>query len=419
MPEAHGPDVHVRSTFRSYRTELDPNPVQLLLLVQHAGAARFAYNWGLQWKLAARSPGVPVPTSIDLHRELNASKRRELAWLYEVSKCAPQEALRDLDRAFDNFRSGRAHLPRFKRRKKGLGSFRLTGSIHVAAGRIQLPRLGSISLKERGYRPTDRHVLSATVTHRAGRWFVCVRVRHSVRMGAPTPEHVVGVDFGIASLATLSDGTSFANPRAFYSTHRRLDCLTRRLARAAAASSRRARLEHRLALAHYRIANIRRDALHKATTAIAKRCGVVAIEDLSVAALSRGRRLSRAFHDAALGTFREMLAYKVADAGGSLVLAHPHFPSSRLCSSCGALNRMLPRSARTFVCPSCGFTLNRDLNAARNLLAVAVSSTETQNARGEITSSEVGRRLQPSALGEARTGGGRVWPPRENGRTDR
>jgi len=160
---------------RAFKTELDLSNKLKTACLQHAGVARFAYNWGLARKKAAFANGEKMPTAIDLHRELNALKKSELAWMYEVSKCAPQEALRDLDNAFTHFfrrlkerragKKAKPGFPKFKTKKKGAGSFRLTGAIHVFERSIQMPRLGLLRLKESGYLPTTGvHILSVTVS---------------------------------------------------------------------------------------------------------------------------------------------------------------------------------------------------------------------------------------------------------------
>ena len=203
---------------RAFKTELDLNDVQRTACARHAGTARYAYNWGLARKIAAFKAGQKRPSAIDLHRELNALKQTELGWMYEVSKCAPQEALRNLDRAFEHFfrrmrekKAGKpvkAGYPRFKSRKSGRGSFRLTGVIRVFDDGIQLPRLGRLRLKEHGYLPASGvRILSATVSEQAGRWFVSLQVE--MELPAPvgdTCKPVAGVDLGIAALATVSDG---------------------------------------------------------------------------------------------------------------------------------------------------------------------------------------------------------------------
>ena len=169
---------------RGFMTELDPNDRQWTSLLQHAGTARFAYNWGLERKIEARKNGEKNPSAMDLHRELNTLKQSEFPWMYESSKCAPQEALRNLDRAYTNFfrrckskAKGNKGFPRFKSKRNGIGSFRLTGSIYVSETHVKLPMIGAVRLKEHGYLPTsDVRVLSATVSERAGRWFVSLQV---------------------------------------------------------------------------------------------------------------------------------------------------------------------------------------------------------------------------------------------------
>ena len=164
---------------RAYKTELDLNDRQVTGCRKHAGAARWAYNWGLQRKQEAYRATGKSPSAIELHRELNALKQTEVPWMYEVSKCAPQEALRNLDNAFAHFfrratlkpsgkHRGKLGYPKRKTRKRGLGGFRLTGSIVVFPDAIRLPRLGHLRLKEHGYLPTDAKNLSATVSEQAG-----------------------------------------------------------------------------------------------------------------------------------------------------------------------------------------------------------------------------------------------------------
>src|SRR5260221_1616387 len=184
---------------RAYKTELDLNDQQLTACRKHAGAARWAYNWGLARKQDAYRKTGNNPSAIDLHRELNALKQTEVPWMYKVTKCALQEALRNLDRAFAHFfrratikQQGKLHgklgYPTRKSKKRGLGSFRLTGAIVVFPGVIQLPRLGRLRLKERGYLPTGGvKVFSATVTEQAGHWYVSLLVEH---------EHVVPENSG-------------------------------------------------------------------------------------------------------------------------------------------------------------------------------------------------------------------------------
>lgn len=265
---------------RAFKTELDLNNVQKTACAKHAGAARWAYNWGLARKIETYQNGEKVPTAIDLHRELNVLKKGELAWMYEVSKCAPQEALRNLDQAYAHFfrrvkekKAGRqipAGFPRFKSKKNGLGSFRLTGAIHVSEQAIQLPRLGRLRLKEGGYLPVEAvHLLSATVSERAGRWFVSVQVELDQPEPLETARPVAGVDLGEMALATVSDGTRIENPRALKNSLCRIKRLQRVVSRRKRGSANRQKAVRQLARAHLRAADLRKNALHQATSLLA------------------------------------------------------------------------------------------------------------------------------------------------------
>lgn len=373
---------------RAYRVELDPNNVQRSDMVRHAGCARFAYNWGLQrkqevWQMNQLPvPPLKTPTAIDLHRELNKRKGVDLGWMYEVSKCAPQEALRDLDRAYRNFFQGRARFPRFHSRHRGVGSFRLTGAIHVEDGHLVLPRIGRVKLKERGYLPLHVRALSATVSERAGRWFVSLGVEEGHPEPVPPTGEPVGVDLGIASLVTVSDGTVIENPRSLMARERKLKHLQREVSRKEKGSRNREKAKRRLSRCHAKIADLRKDALHKATTWLARTKPVIVVETLRPKNMFRNHALARSLSDASFGEFVRQLEYKCRWYGSRLMKADPFYPSTKRCSGCGHIKEELPLSERTYICEECGLVMDRDLNASRNLAMLAASSAESENACG-------------------------------------
>lgn len=348
---------------RAYKYELDLNNKQRTACLKHAGAARWAFNFGLRRKNEAYAAGEKTPTAIDLNRELNALKLTEVPWMYEVSKCAPQEALRNLDRAFINFFEKRSRFPRFKSRKRGIGRFRLTGSIHICEKKVQLPRLGILRLKEES--AVVGKILSATVSEKAGRWFVSVQVK-TLRAVPDNQGPAVGVDLGVKSLATLSDGKVFDNPKIYRRNLRLLRRAQQAVSRRQKGSKRRERAKKRVAKLHYRIANARSDAIHKMTTFIATTYSAVGIEDLNVSGMVKNRPLSSVVSDAAFGEIRRRLEYKTAWYGSTLVIHSRFMPSSKTCSQCGKVKDSLPLSERTFSC-DCGYEADRDLNAAINL----------------------------------------------------
>jgi len=377
---------------RGFKTELDLNNVQKTWCARHAGAARYAYNWGLARKQTAYQAGEKTPSAIDLHKELNQLKKGELGWMYDVSKCAPQEALRNLDNAFGHFfrrakakkaghLTGKVGYPRFKSKKHGLGSFRLTGSIRVFERHIQLPRLGKLRLKERGYLPTSgAKILSATVSEHAGRWFVSVQVEMDIPDPLLTSKPSAGVDLGIKALATVSDGTVIPNPAALKRNLRQVKRLQRTVSRRVKGSANRRKAVRKLARAHLRVAHLRQNALHQATTPLAKTKSVIVVEDLNVSGMLKNHKLARAIADVGFGEFRRQLEYKGAWYGCQVMVADRFFPSSKTCSHCQHVKAELALRERVFRCEACGFVCDRDVNAALNLAQWAKQETTASSA---------------------------------------
>jgi putative transposase len=395
---------------QAYRFALDPTPRQRRALASHCGAARYAYNWGLQLvetRLQQRRAGedVQLPwTLFQLQREWNRAKQQIAPWWAENSKEAYKSGLDGLARALQNWADSRAgrrrgrpvRFPHTKRKGGSRDACRFTtGAIKVLPDRkhIQLPRIGVLKSHESTRRLARRlehgtaRILAATISRHADRWFVSF----TVEVQRPIPASngratVVGVDVGVRRLATLSTGATIANPRALEHSLGRVRRLNRQLARRAAGSRRRNQTRQRLARVHARAANLRRDALHKLTTTLATQHGTVVVEELNVAGMLRNRKLARAIADTGLAELRRQLGYKTSWYGSRLVLADPYYPSSKTCSGCGWVKAKLTLTERTFTCEACGLQLDRDLNAARNLATltqyVAQSGWETQNARG-------------------------------------
>jgi putative transposase len=385
---------------RGYKTELSLNNKQTTDCLRHAGTARFTYNWALNAKKSVmdknkgkpKEQWKPLPNAIELHRLLNQLKQTDFPWMYCSSKCAPQEALRNLDKAFANFFrkcklrkqgkfKGKCGFPKFKSKKKGIGSFRLTGTIKVFDGVVQLPNMGKLKLKERGYIPTNAKILSATVSEHAGRWFVSIQVEEDVpEQQYQKDEHsIVGVDLGVKTLANVSDGTSYTNPKALKRNLRKLKRLSRSVSRKTKGGRNRKKAVRKLAHLHYRISCIRRDVLHKITTHLTKTKSVIGIENLNVSGMLRNHCLAQAIADVGFGEWRRQLEYKGNLYNCKIVVVDRFFPSSKLCSVCGAVNEELTLADRKWVC-GCGVEHDRDFNASVNLEHVAASSMETINA---------------------------------------
>lgn len=307
---------------RGYKTELDLNNEQRTACLKHAGCARFAYNWGLAQCEDAYRTTKKFLTSKELHRRLNALKATEYPWMYDVSKCAAQEALRDLEHAYKNaFRrcklkregkfKGKVGFPKFKKRAKAIGSFTLTGSIHVFEKAIQLPRLGTLRVKKAGYLPQHVHVMSACVSEHAGRWYVSVQVKEEQVKQEQKAHTEIGVDVGIKTLATLSDGRTFDNPRVLKHHLKQVRRAEREKSRHKKGGTNRAKSRQKIARLHARIAHIRENATHQLTSYLCKNHALVAIETLAPSNMLKNHKMAQAIADSSFGEIKRQLLYRV------------------------------------------------------------------------------------------------------------
>ena len=391
-------------------------------MASHAGAARFAYNAGLAHVKEALDRGEPADWShYSLVRWWNANKDAlavnpdtGVVWWNQNSKEAYNMGLYGLARGLSNWsksrrgrRKGkRVGFPKFKS-KNSVESFAYsTGFTAPTASDpygLKLPRIGRVHCMENVYkRMNGAHLVRITVSRRAGCWYASLTVERESTAPESAPKlGTVGVDLGVKHLATLSDGTVIPNPRALGTRLKALRKAQQSLSRKVEGSARREKAKERVARLHARVADVRADAINKATAMIARTYGTVCIEDLNVAGMVKNRHLARSVSDAALGEFRRQLEYKTARSGAALRVVDSWFPSSKTCSNCGVVKAKLSLGERTFNCDACGLSMDRDLNAAINI-RVAGSAPETLNARGEDVRRNQ-RTVGNADLGEART----------------
>ncbi|GAA3455221.1 IS607 family element RNA-guided endonuclease TnpB [Dactylosporangium matsuzakiense] len=402
-------------TIQAYRFALDLTAGQEREVLAHAGAARVAHNWALarvkavmDQRTAERSYGVPdklltpsLPWSLaGLRKAWNTAKPEVAPWWGEVSKEAFNSGLDALARGLKHWtdsrngaRAGRpVRFPRFKSRRRTTPSVRFTtGAIRVEPDRMHvvLPRLGRLKLHESARKLARRldngtaRTMSATVRRDGGRWRVSftAEVDRAERVPA-RPASVVGVDVGIKNLAVLSTGELVDNPRHLAAAQQRMRALGRALSRKTGpdrrtgrrASRRWERAAARLGRVHARVANLRRDGLHKLTTRLATTHGTVVVEDLNVTGMLANRKLARRIADAGFAEIRRQLAYKTGWNGGRLLVADRWYPSSKTCSGCGTVKTKLFLAERAFTCEACGLLIDRDRNAALNLAALAADA---------------------------------------------
>lgn len=363
---------------RAYRYRFYPTPDQAHLLSRTFGCVRLVYNRALDARTAAWQAERRRITYPQTSAMLTGWKRtEELAFLNEVSSIPLQQSLRHLQGAFVAFWEGRSRYPRFKSKKRRRDAAEYTRSgFRFQDGQLTLAKLGG-PLDIRWSRPLPEGSQPSTVTvsrDPAGRWHVSLRVEDAAVRLLPPAQTAIGVDAGLSSLVSLSTGEKVANPRYERQDRKRLAKAQRVLARREKGSNNRARASRRVARIHARVTDRRRDYLHKLTTRLVRENQTIVIEDLTVRNMVKNHPLSRAISDAAWRQFRELLEYKAAWYGRDVIAVDRWFPSSKLCSACGRLAEKMPLTVRSWTCP-CGTVHDRDVNAARNILAAGLAVT--------------------------------------------
>ena len=362
-----------------YKFRIYPNATQARLIHRTLGCARFVYNHFLavrrdQWNANRKS--IDYTESSRLLTDLK--KREETAWLSEVDSMALQEALRNLDRAFQNFFDKRARYPRFKSKHSHAQSYRTrnqSNGVRIVGKRIKLPKIGLVRIRQS--REFSGRILSATVSRTAsGKYFVSLCVEQDkAKLLRPNAGGQIGIDVGIREFYTDSNGNTVENPKPLKKLLRKLKREQRRLSRKLPRSQNRGKARVRLARVHERIANIRKDFLHKCTTRLARENQTAAVEHLNVKGMLKNHRLAQAISDVSWSEFFRQLAYKMELRGGELLKVETFYPSSQTCSVCGYQNTEVKNlGVREWTCPQCGAHHDRDHNAAKNILRRALEN---------------------------------------------
>ena len=388
--------------YEAIKVALDPTPAQERRFLSHAGASRFAFNAALAHVKKAIEAGEKPEWSFYSLRKWWNHNKDELAvdddgviWWADNSKEAYNGGLEALAKGLSNWaksrkgtRKGRkVGFPKFKSKGKTAPRFRYTtgsfGLIQDDPKALKLPRIGRVHcMEDVSVRVGDARVLRMTISRRAGRWFASFTIEREDKSVKYAPKGgAVGVDLGIKTLATLSDGTVIENPRYLKKSEQKLKRAQRALSRKTPGSNRRARVKAKVARIHAHIANQRQDALHKLTTHLASQYSSISIEDLNVLGMAKNHHLAKSVMDASFGEFGRQLEYKTTRTGARLNIVDRWFPSSKTCSGCGRVKTKLSLSERTYHCDGCGLVIDRDLNAAINIM-VAGSAPETINAHG-------------------------------------
>lgn len=391
-PKTESPRVAVK-------LELDPTNRQRTLFARYAGTRRWIFNTCLEYRELYWSESQLNVSHEDLRQIVLQHKYSDCPWLLNFNAQMQQEAIADFWAAIERFWAKQAGFPHYK--KRGVNDrFRFTQGVRVSAdGRnVRLPGGLRVRLKESPWRraTSGTRVTRATISRVADRWFVSFVFAAEPERTSPKTQSAVGIDSGISSLLTISDGRHVEAPKPLVANLRKLRSASRALSRTQKGSKRRAKARLKLARLHARIANVRHDFANKVTSGLVRKHSIIVVEALSVKGMARNRRLARSVSDVAMSELLRQIKYKAMRGGVLLVEADMFFPSTQTCSGCGARKvgeEKLGLSERTFHCAECGLKVDRDLNAARNLrklgLAaarkqpVAATTSETLNARRE------------------------------------
>jgi putative transposase len=371
---------------KAHKIRLNPAPEQYAYLMKAAGTARYAYNWAVaQWRDAEGKK----PTALELKKRFNAEKP---AWVYEVTKCAAEGAFTDFGKALTNFYAGRAEAPAFKKRSKGHFKFKVNNDKFDMIGHwVKIPKLGLVNSAEK--LRFEGKILGAVISREADWWYISVTVEMPDALGCALLTQC-GVDAGLLRLATLSDGITLDALRPLRNLLPRIQRLQQLLVTKQKGSRNREKLKAKIARLHKRVRDIRDDVLHKLTTWIAQRYGFIAVEDLNVAGMLQNYKLALSLSDAAMGRMFAFLESKVIAHNAEFVKVDRFFASSKTCSRCAHNRSDLNLSDRVYVWPNCGFSLDRDWNAAINILQqglrVASNSSRPLVATTDVNSPSTG-----------------------------
>lgn len=360
---------------RTHKIRLDPTFKQAIYFCKACGVARFTWNWAVA-KWEEKYKAGEKANALALKKEFNALKKEQFPWVYDVTKYASQQPFIHLQRAFQRFFAKQAKYPKYK--KKGIhDSFYIGGDqVQIVDKKIKIPHLGWVRLRE--FLRFEGKIMGVTISRSANHWFVSVSMETSLLPTTCENQAPVGVDLGIKTFATLSNGQTFPQNSPLKKKLKRLKRLQRTLSKQEKSSKNRFKTKQKIAKLHAKVAYSRNDTIHKLTTTLIKNYQNIVIENLDIKEMVRDNPCARAILDGGFYEFRRQLSYKAPLGSNHIFIADKWYASSKRCSFCGHYKSTLSLSEREYHCEKCLSTLDRDLNAARCLaqLLNTVSSTE-------------------------------------------
>ncbi|MEV0403591.1 RNA-guided endonuclease TnpB family protein [Actinoallomurus sp. NPDC050550] len=358
----------------AYKCRAYPDPEQAAVFSRTFGCVRLVWNM----TLAERHVAYHERGEKTSYRQTDAAltgwkKTEDLAFLSEVSSVPLQQTLRHQHAAFANFFAGRAKYPRFKNRTSRQTAHYTRSAFRMKSGELYMAKTTTPLRFVWSFDDVDLLTLNPTMVVISrdpdGRWYVTFAIDTDAPEPMDEAGHAIGVDLGVKNFAVTSDGDRIANPRHLERKARNLARYQRRMARCQRGSANRRKAKAKVARAHRKVRNARADFLHRTSTNLIRRADTIVIEDLAVTNMVKNRRLARVISDAGWGEFRRQLEYKAERVGRTLVVIDRWYPSSKTCSACGHLLAKLSLSTRRWTCPGCRTRHDRDINAAKNILA--------------------------------------------------
>lgn len=360
-------------TYANQRIKLQPTHSQIQKLMQQAGATRYVYNWALNERMKFNEVNKSLLPTSELSKQLTQLKRcPEKMWLNEAIAQSLQQSLRDLDHAYYNFLSHRTQIPKFKSRHKVAPSFKVPQEVRILDTKVYCPKIGWIAAYEGCY--TEGKTKGARFKRdTCGDWWVTVTTEFEIDDSPlDSPTKALGIDLGLESFITTSDGVKVPPLKSYRKAELRLKREQRKFSRKKKGSKNREKQRIKLARAHRKVARQRSDYLHKLSHSLVKQYDFIAVEDLNVKGLAR-TKLAKSIHDAGWGEFVRQLEYKCLWNRKHFVRIDRFAPTSKTCSVCGIKKEKMPLSVRTWGC-ECGAIHDRDTNAAKNILALGLKA---------------------------------------------
>ena len=371
--------------YRAYRYRLYPNEEQKVLIAKHLGSCRFIYNYALAKKVKAYQVDGTNLSRFDIQADLpNMKKSDEHCWLKEVNSLSLQASLANLDSAYTKFFREHKGFPNFKSKKDSKQSFSIPQNTKVdfENGRVFIPKF-KIGIKAKLHRTFEGIVKSSTITRTStGKYFISILVevnKSDVPMKPICESKAVGIDLGIKTFAVLSDGTEIPNPKYLKQSLDKVKHLQRSLSHKTKGSKNRDKARRKLALAHERVTNQRKDFLHKVTKYLVSNYDTICLEDLNVKGMVKNHHLAQSISDVSWSMFNTLLEYKAQEQGVNILRIGRFEPSSKFCP-CGYINKGLTLAMREWTCPECGTIHYRDLLAAINIKRFAFRNINTVGA---------------------------------------